>query len=306
MKKTLYSILAFILSIFLLSCEEQEKFGLAQSTKGFNYRVIPSVNSFDISQGDPQVSLTAYSDNKNIESVEIWVELNQFATKTITERSLLTTVDGNSLSSEGSVVTLSLSQFAAALDLETDDLIGGDIFNIYNIVKMDDGRIYPDTLKFTGQDLVNIENAFLTTGTTSFTTKLSFPVLCPFIMEEALGTYTVTTDDFVTYLDPEYKPVIVAGPQPNQVIIKNIFGHPENPAGQFDVIVKVDPATAVATVEKQEAWECINFFPECTFGIGSVEGQGFYFSCTGFITLDLEHTAGGSFGTYKLELTKEQ
>ena len=41
------------------------------------------------------------------------------------------------------------------------------------------------------------------------------------------------------------------------------------------------------------------------YGEATIEGGGFYFSCTGFITLDLEHVVGaGSFGTHKLELTK--
>ncbi len=189
----------------------------------------------------------------------------------------------------------------AALGLTLDDLGGGDLFNVYNEVIMSDGRVYPDTLEFGDEKFVNVENSFFTAaGTTSFTSTLVFAVLCPFVTEDAVGTYTITTDEAEVFCEADYEPVAVAGPGPNQITFKNLFGHPQN----YDIVVDVDPETAVATVRKQTAWDSDNF----GFGLGeaTVEGEGVFFSCTGFITVDLDHSvADGSFGVYKLELTKQ-
>jgi len=295
-----FLISALVLSIF--SCEEQEKLGLAQSDKAFNLRVTPDIGTFDISVGDPQINFTMFSDTKTIEKITILVELIQFGSDAPTPRAVLTEVPGNVFSgSTSTTVSVKLSEFVGAVGLTLDDLAGGDIFTIYNQVSMNDGRVYPDTLQLEDDEFVNVENSFFTAaGTTSYTGTISFPVLCPFVAADAVGTYIVTRDDFETYLDPEYEPEVIAGPGPNQVTFVNLFGHPEG----YDVIVDVDPVTDVATVRKQVAWHADNF--GVPFGEGSIEGGGFYFSCTGFITVDLEHTVdAGSFGTFRLELAKK-
>lgn len=305
--KVTYIIVLFAVAI-VISCAEQEKFGLVESVRGFNFRAIPDVNSFDISLGDPEITFTLYSQNKDIKQVNVWVELNQFATQTITDRVLLKTINGKTLTNNGSSkLSISLSEFAEAVELTHADLQGGDIFTIYNEVEMDDGRVYPDSVLLGGKPYVNMENSFSTTAvSTSYTYQLSFPVLCPFLVDEAVGTYAVTRDDFETYLDPSYKPEIVEGANPGEIIIKNIFGHPEPSPGAYDIIVKVNPNTDVATVVKQDAWLCSNFASTCTLGTGYVEGAGFFFSCTGFLTLDLKQSVdAGNYGTFKLELTKE-
>lgn len=302
MKQILFSFFMGAFCLVIFSCEEQEKLGLEQSEKGFNLRVTPDKGTFDISAGDPQVNFTMFSDTKTIEKITILVELNQFGSENPTPRAVLKEIPGSVFSgSPSSSVAIKLSEFVGAVGLTLDDLAGGDIFTIYNEVSMSDGRVYPDTLELGDGQFINLENSFFTAAaTTSYTGTLSFPVLCPFIASDAAGTYTVTTDDFETYLDPNYEPQAIEGPGPNQVTFINLFGHPEG----YDIIVDVDPVTDVATIRKQPAWHSDNF--GIPYGEGSIEGGGFYFSCTGFITVDLEHTvSAGSFGTFKLELTKK-
>jgi hypothetical protein len=302
MKKLIYSFYIFAIGCILLSCEEQDEFGIDQADKAFNLRVAPDKNSFDISAGDPEINFTIYSDTKTIDHVDIFVELVKFGSDGPTPRALLKEIPGNTLgTSPSTTVAVKLSDFVGALGLTLDDLGGGDLFNVYNEVIMNDGRVYPDTLEFGDEEFVNVENSFFTAaGTTSFTSTLTFAVLCPFVTEDAVGTYTITTDEAEVFWEADYEPVAVAGPGPNQVTFKNLFGHPQN----YDIVVDVDPETAVATVSKQTAWDSDNF----GFGLGeaTVEGQGVFFSCTGFITVDLDHSvAAGSFGVYKLELTKK-
>lgn len=301
MKQILFSFFIAAVGGVILSCEEQEKFGMAQSDKAFNLRMAPDKNSFDISAGDPQINFTLYSDTRSIEKITFMVELLQFGDEGPTPRALLKEVPGSVFGDQPSTsVTLKLSDFVTAVGLTLDDLAGGDEFTIYNQVTMNDGRVYPDSLEFGDEKFVNVENSFFTAaGTTSFTSQISFPVLCPFVAADAAGTYTMTTDEIEASYEPS-EPEVIVGPGPNQVTIKNLFAHPEG----YDVIVDVDPATDVATVRKQVAWNSANF--GLSFGEASVEGDGFYFSCTGFVTLDLEHTVeAGSFGTFKLELTRK-
>lgn len=303
MKQILYSAFVIVLCGLIFSCEEQEKFGITESEKGFNLRVVPNINSFDISAGDPEVNLTVYSDTKTIDHVEIYVELIQFGSDGPTPRALLKEIPGNTLGNSPSInLPIKLSEFVGAVGFTLDDLAGGDLFTIYNEVHMSDGRVYPDTLEFDGEEFVNLENPFFTAkATTSFTTSLSFPVLCPFVTADAVGTYSISRDDLEVAFDAAYKPEVVAGPGPNQVTVVNMLGHPQG----YDIIVDVNPATDIATVRAQKGWHSGNFdFP---FGEIFVEGGGFYFSCTGFLTLDLAHNLadGRTFGTFRIEFTKD-
>jgi hypothetical protein len=303
MKKLIFSFYIFAIGCLLLSCEEQENFGINQADKAFNLRVAPDKNSFDISAGDPEINFTIYSDTKTIDHVEIFVDLVKFGSDGPTPRALLREIPGNALGSSSSTsVTLKLSDFVGAVGLTLDDLGGGDLFNVYNEVTMSDGRVYPDTLELGDEQFVNVENSFFTAaGTTSFTSTLAFPVLCPFVTADAVGTYSISRDDLEVAFDPAHEPEVIAGPGPNQVTVVNMLGHPQG----YDIIVDVDPATDVATVSSQTGWDSANF--GLPFGEIAVEGGGFYFSCTGFLTLDLDHNLadGRSFGTFRIEFTKQ-
>jgi hypothetical protein len=303
MKQRVYSFLIVALGFVIFSCEEQGELGFDESEKGFNLRMAPDKNAFDISAGDPEVNFTMYSDTRTIDKITILVELLQFGNEAPTPKAILKEIPGNIFGDAPSAtVTVKLSEFASAVGLNIDELAGGDLFTIYNQVSLNDGRVYPDTLTFGGNQYANVENSFFTAaGSTSYTGTLAFAVLCPFIPEDAAGIYTITTEEAEVVFEAGHEPEVVAGPGPNQVTIKDIFGHPQG----YDVVVDVDPVTDVATVSKQEAWNSDNF----GFGLGpaSIEGQGLYFSCTGFLTLNLTHSvAAGAFdGIYKLEMTKK-
>jgi hypothetical protein len=303
MKQILFFFLFCPFVFTVVSCDDQGELGMDESDKGFNLRVEPDKGTFDISVGDPEINFTMYSDTKTIDRVTILVELVQFGSDAPTRRSVLKEVPGNVFSnSSSSSVSIRLSEFANAVGLSVEELAGGDIFTIYNQVTMSDGRVYPDTLNLGGRDFLNVENSFFTAaGSTSFTGTLNFPVLCPFVASDAAGTYRITVEEAEVVFDPTYEPQVLAGPGVNQVTIKDLYSHPE----AYDIVVDVNPVTDVATVRKQVAWNSDNF----GFGLGeaSIEGTGLYFSCTGFLTLNLTHSvsAGAFAGTYKLELTKK-
>jgi hypothetical protein len=285
-----------------LSCEEQEKFGYEESDKAFNLRVVPDRNTFDISLGDPEINFSLYSDTRTIQSVQILVEFLKFGAEESTTRVLLKELSGDQLGTSPSInVPIKLSEFAAAAGLTLDELSGGDLFTIHNKVTMSDGRVYPDTLALGDDEFVNLENSFFTAaGSTSFTTTLAFPVLCPFVIADAVGTYTVTNDEAGILWEDGHQVEIVDGPGQNQVTIKDMYGYPQ----AYDVVVNVNPETAVATVPKQVAWDSDAI--GIGLGPGSIQGQGFYFSCTGFmtVTLTLSVSIGDFNGAYAYEITK--
>ena len=301
MKRIVYLFLMATVGLVIFSCEEQSEYGLEESKKGFNLRMSPDVGSFDLSVGDPEINFNLLTDVKTIEKITIYVDLNQFGSDGPTSRAMLKEIPGDVFGNSPSAsVPIKLSEFVGAVGLTLDDLAGGDIFTIYNQVHLTDGRVYPDTLQLGDNEYVNLENSFFTAAaTTSFTGTMSLPVLCPFVTAEAVGTYRITRDDLEVAYDPAHEPEVIAGPGPNQVTFVNLLGHPEG----YDIIVDVNPVTDVATVTKQVAWNSANF--GLPYGEATIEGGGFYFSCTGFITLDLEHVvSAGSFQTHKLELTK--
>jgi len=51
MKQLIFSFFIVAFGGLIISCEEQEKFGIEQSDKAFNLRMAPDKNSFDISAG---------------------------------------------------------------------------------------------------------------------------------------------------------------------------------------------------------------------------------------------------------------
>lgn len=194
MKKIIYASILFCL-VVLLACEEQEKFGLVESDRAVNFRMVPDAGSFNLADNESEVTLTMYSSTDNIKSIEVVVELYRFLSNSKTSRFKLTDIDGAIINNEGtSKITISLQQFADAVGVDPGELGGGDVFSIYNIVELENGNVYPDTLIFGGNPFVNAENAFFTSGnTTSFTGQLNFPMVCT-VTEPFTGMYTISDD----------------------------------------------------------------------------------------------------------------
>ncbi|MDH3648747.1 MAG: hypothetical protein OEQ53_03645 [Saprospiraceae bacterium] len=183
------------------------------------------------------------------------------------------------------------SEIAAAVNMQVSDLDPGDRIDLFANVTRSDGQVFTAN-DFTG-DLLNPGQRQAM--------QFSIFLVCAFNASDAVGNYLIVTDPFVTSLDFERPIEAKAGPGEDQITFINMFSHPEG----YDIVVTVtDPPSGAASVSKQPAWHCDNF--GCPFGEGRVEGTGLFFSCTGFLTLDLTHTVdAGSFGSFKMELQKQ-
>jgi hypothetical protein len=194
MKKIIYSIVLLSLAV-LIGCEQQQEFGLAQSQTGFNFRMIPDVRSFNLADPNPTVNFTMYSETGNIRKVDVVVELFQFLNDASTARFPVKQIDGSALTNDGSSkLSISLQEMADAVNVDVSELGGGDVFTIINVVELENGNVYPDTLLLGGEEFINSENSFSTAGaTTSYTAQLNFPMVCS-VSSPFTGTYTISDD----------------------------------------------------------------------------------------------------------------
>jgi len=203
MKKYFAYIILLMFSGAFLGCESDNKLGIDESSPGLNFRMVADVASFNslaANTVDQEVTFTMYTEGNNIDNVTVLVDFFQFATNTTTSRGVLAQIDGTSLTGDGSSkLTLKLEDFLNATGVDFDDLAGGDVFSIYNIVELDNGQLYPDTVYIDtdgdGDDepILNIENSFLL-GTSSFVAQLNFPIVCP-VTDAFTGTYSVTDSE---------------------------------------------------------------------------------------------------------------
>jgi hypothetical protein len=194
MKKLIYSIM-FLSLLAVTGCEEQEEFGKAQAQEGFNFRMIPDSRAFNLADQNPTVNFTMFSETGNIRKVDVVVELFQFLNDATTTRVKVKEIDGATVTNDGSSqISISLQEMADAVNVDPATLGGGDVFTIYNIVELENGNVYPDTLKLGGTDVINTENSFFTAGaTTSYTAQLNFPMVCS-ISSPFTGTYVISDD----------------------------------------------------------------------------------------------------------------
>ena len=294
MKKSLLNIIGLLVIAFgFISCRDDDKDPWKEFVTPNGAMILldeVKVPVFDVTA----LSTATYEGELrdpigNVASMQLRVSLNGgdlFDLRTITEfpHSLV----------------VSASDVANALGLaNVDELSAGDKVTMDNIITRDDG------VAFTKEDLA--DDLFGNPGQRQGFEITTF-VSCPFSAAEAAGTYDIVTDPFGTFLGSGTGITAVVGADDTQIIFQDMFSHP-NPTtgGQYDIAVDVVASSGEATVEKQEAWHCDNF--GCGFGQASVETAGsgnFFFSCTGFLTVNLRHTVSlGSFGIFKMELQKQ-
>lgn len=212
-------------------------------------------------------------------------------------------VDASEGTTSDTVLLTSVTQFPSRLEitptqiaaaLQIDEGIAafdaGDFFNFTMEVIMKDGKVF--NRNNTSDDIVLEEN-----GRGTF--LLSTFIGCPsFDINSLIGQYTITKDEWEVTLTTTTE--VVAGASPNQVIIKDVFGH------GLDMTVTFD-AQGIATVNpRQNTWEPTNF-GLVGFGKGYSLGNGRGFSCIGMITLDFVYSVdiGTYGGTWNYTIVKQ-
>lgn len=163
----------------------------------------------------------------------------------------------------------------------------GDQYTIYNQIVTKDGRSFD--IANTGADF-----AGLPAYNMAMTWKAT--VVCPFVPTAAAGTYVITADNWDGATGETCDVTATA----TSATLTYAFPYAA-PPGVNPLVITVNPATGGATVAKQTYGSYGTGFENFT-----AQGSGFFFSCTGQITLSLTHVSGGGtgYGTYPLRLSK--
>lgn len=299
MKKSInYSLILLLLALANIACRDEKSVRFPDMKQGVNARVIlyperSFLNFANLSAASIAFDVYSVSDIDEIIYSGTYTDAS-LPQKIYPSVNLITVKGSDFVNGKATEIKITAAQLATAFSLPggITFLDGGDSFQFTASAKLKDGRVF---------DGNNSAPSITVANAASFTQSFVVFVACPFVEAQAVGNYKITRDDFGAFLDPNHIVEVVAGPGPNQVTLKDLFGHPE----KYDVIVDVTAAKGDATIKKQVAWNCDNL--GCTFGVGSIETNvaGTFFSCTGFLTLNVKHTVAlGSFGTFRLELTK--
>ena len=291
-----YSALLSMFMIVAISCRDEDAVRFPELQTGVNARVAfgdPTKAFFNYADiANATLAFDIYSQNKDIDEIVYTISFADASDPDATYADAELAIPGSAFTNGKASVSLTSDQIAQMFGLaDHTALDGGDNFTFVAKAVLTDGRVID----------ANNSAPSITGGTNaSFTTQFTVFVACPFNVAEAVGTYTITRDDAEVSLDPSDDQVeVIAGTAPNTVILKDLYGYPQ----QYDVVVTVNPGNGAATIAKQKAWDSDALLGQ--YGEASIEGGGWFFSCTGLLTVDIEHTVDlGSFGTYKLELTK--
>lgn len=163
----------------------------------------------------------------------------------------------------------------------------GDQYTIYNQIITKDGRTF---------DIVNTFADFA--GLPAYNMALTWKatVVCPFVASAAAGTYVITADNW-DGASGETSDVTATA---SSATLTYAFPYAA-PPGFNPLVLTVNSATGGVTVAKQTYGSYGTGFENFT-----AAGSGFFFSCTGRITLSLTHLSSGgtNYGTYPLRLSK--
>ncbi len=163
----------------------------------------------------------------------------------------------------------------------------GDQYTIYNQIITKDGRTF---------DIANTFADFAGLPAYNMAMTWKATVVCPFNPTAAAGTYVITADNWDGAAGETSEVTATA----SSATLTYAFPYAA-PPGVNPLVLSVNPATGGTTVAKQTYGSYGAGFENFT-----AQGSGFFFSCTGNITLSLTHLSGTgtNYGTYPLRLSK--
>ena len=185
------------------------------------------------------------------------------------------------------------AELGTALGVDPSTLAPGSTYTIFTRAVTKSGKTYDasNTGDNSGSGLIS---------GTAYNSVFFFSVniVCPFVAPMG-GDYTLLRDDWQDYtaLPTVITGAVTDGPAANQLSIK-IYPGPAAGVMTGPMIVDVDPATGIATIEKSTIG---------TYGgqTTTVTGGGNVFSCTGVINLSVDFVVGGADqGAYTMIIKK--
>jgi len=203
-------------------------------------------------------------------------------------------------SGSGTKLTVNGQELATVLGVDPSSFVPGDSYTFYTRLVTKTGRTFD--VNNTG----NNAGSGLVTGPTYFSAYyFTTYITCPFVGPVA-GSYKVLVDDKADWAEGDIVQV-TDGPGVNQINLSQVYPHGPNSVVDKPLIVNINPVDGTAKI------------PNVSIGSYSAGGvvytavggnendvAGFVFSCTGYITLLIDFSAGDKdLGTYRLVLQKQ-
>lgn len=190
-------ILGILTLLLLVKCTDEDKIRIPELLEGVNLRVIidpAHTGIFTDKIATDYLAFDIYSQNKDLADVQLFVTRG-------TERKLAKSFTQNDFNSgNGHIrVELKASDFATIFNdpgLGNGSKVGNFTFN--PLVKLNDGRIYPQFIKVSATDsILNLAPSINGAASSSFTTAFNSFITCPAVdisgnykVEDATGTST--------------------------------------------------------------------------------------------------------------------
>jgi len=273
MKNIFKIIIICFVSLTLTNCEDNEKSPLVETVDGV-FVLIDIVN--------PVIDVTAISTSTYGGTLRAPVDnvaSHEFLVRRVSAGIASEYVSIYSTTTFPAEFQIGAPEIATALGLDIMDILPGDRFDFVG--------------KTTGTNGIVIEESDLSANILAESGirqayNLQTFVSCPFSVDEAVGTYELITCD-LTFCGGGNLFEVVAGEEPNEVIMKNPYNSFDPTTGEpLDIVIKVNPASGELTIEEQPAFDTAdtgnNGFEPTTIEADN----GFFFSCVGTITTNVD------------------
>jgi hypothetical protein len=295
MIKQIKTLLAFFMAtLVFVSCKKEDGNPLSDFNNlgtGVYLTVVDFGNS-NYSYNDSSSTVNAQVDQYGgaIDKIELFVV--EGASSDTAEWNFVKTVP---FTGRGTEIDVTLVEMADALGVLVANLDPGTSYTFYTRCFTKDGRVF---------DLSNTPGAIATNPNYNSFFSWEVYITCPFTGNMA-GNYVVIRDDWADWAPGDIVSV-TDGPGPNQINLSQVYPNAGYPATIVEpLIVNIDPASGVATVAETDFGDYSGDVYTCV-GSGADDFAGYVFSCTGYISLSLIMSQGGSeFGAFTLQLQRQ-
>ncbi|GHN00479.1 hypothetical protein WSM22_19680 [Cytophagales bacterium WSM2-2] len=181
---------------------------------------------------------------------------------------------------------VTLQEVATALNKPLSFFTPGAQVVLKNKITSTDGQVW------SADNSSHISGGLLSgTAFQNLLADISVFVTCPFVADDAVGTYTVVRDDWEDVYPGDQLHVVKVDASTIDIVQYPVTSNP------VPLRIKVDPASGAATIAKQ-------FNGKYTYDLYTA-GTGFVFSCVGYITVTMDFTYnGGAYNGYTLIIKK--
>jgi hypothetical protein len=290
--KKITILLSVLAGLVLVSCEKVKQVSDFNNLGIGSYLTKVKVNNDQLNFSDLQntaVSLVVSHKGKTPKTITIYVTEGASKTKDKTKWKKVKDVPY----AGETTLTTKATEIASALGRPVTGLVPGQTYMLYNQITTEDGQVF---------DLSNTGGNF--EAITNYNMALTFPaiIICPYSPAQAVGKYRVLVDQWDQMEGTE---VTVTAADVTATTFR--FALYPNPAyggvNQKPITVAVNAATGAATVTNQVYGDYLGFDTNLT--ANTVGTGNWVFSCSGTVTLRLNHKGAADWGNYLLQMQKQ-